>query len=153
MAEILKRKRLVDFDFTSRHLAKADFSASDLRGAKFENSIVSGSNFTEANLQRADFTNADLRDCNLDGADLSDAIFAGAKGVIPAGKDRRGHLFIGVLFNGFLQIKGGCCRWFTLSEAKIHWNERNYKSNGDIVEIKGLISQIELNAIKLGWKL
>jgi hypothetical protein len=113
-----------------------------LSGADLSGAILSVAILSEAHLRRANLSGADLSGAYLSGADLSGAILSGAdlrlaKGVVNAGEDPRGYLFLGVAPDqgGGWMVKAGC-RWFTLTKAEAHWKA---KGNQDALHRVALI--------------
>ena len=83
---------------------------------------------------------ANLRGANLSMANLAGAYLSGAN-LIDAGQDSRGYRFIGVPTNG-LHIMAGC-RWFTLDEAREHWQDNPEAGNK--------VAAIAAEADRRGW--
>ena len=75
----------------------------------------------------ADLRGANLRGADLRGADLQGAYLRDAKGYVCLGTDQRGYHFYAVQWDDGWRISAGC-RWFTLAEAKAHWEA---KGNND----------------------
>ena len=112
-------------------LSGADLRGADLRGAYLREAYLSGANLREANLRGAYLREADLR-----GTDLSEAYLSGANprgadlrgaGVIDCGQRSDGYqFFIHVTAKDQPMLLAGC-RYFTLSEARAHWDKTRPK--------------------------
>ena len=103
-------------------LSNSDLSYSSMTNANLRRANLRGANFSGANLRGADLSLANLYGANLSGVELYKVDLYGAKGIVNAGMDWRGHLFIGVQRDDGWMVKAGC-RWFTISEAKDHWKD------------------------------
>jgi len=112
-------------------LRRADLSGADLSGANLSEANLSGADLSEANLRgvdlcRANLSGADLRGAYLSGAYLSGAYLRGA-GVIDCGQRSDGYqFFIHVTAKDQPMLLAGC-RYFTLSEARAHWDKTRPK--------------------------
>ena len=113
------------------YLSGANLREADLRGAYLREAYLSGANLREANLRGAYLREADLR-----GTDLSEAYLSGANprgadlrgaGVIDCGQRSDGYqFFIHVTAKDQPMLLAGC-RYFTLSEARAHWDKTRPK--------------------------
>ena len=107
-------------------LRGADLHGADLRGADLRGADLSGADLYGADLYSANLRGADLSGADLHGADLYGADLRGAKGAICLGTDPRGYRFVGIRHDDGWRILAGC-RWFTVEEAKAHWEAKNNK--------------------------
>jgi len=126
-------------------VALAVQAGANLRGANLSMANLAGAYLSGAYLSMANLSGADLSGADLSGADLSMANLAGAylsgANLIDAGQDSRGYRFIGVPTNG-LHIMAGC-RWFTLDEAREHWQDNPEAGNK--------VAAIAAEADRRGW--
>ena len=135
---------LSDADLRGADLSRADLYGADLRGAD-----LYGANLYGANLSRADLSGADLSGANLIGANLNGANLH-SNSIIDAGKDARGYRFVAVQHDTGPMIAAGC-RWFTLDEAKVHWDAAHADDPILRSECIAKVSLIEAIAKARGW--
>ena len=115
-------------NLSGANLSVANLSVADLSVANLSGANLSWANLSGADLSGADLSGADLSGANLSGANLSGAYLyranLGDQWIIQGPTRADGYAF-------FLQqltddtepmVKAGC-RYFTLSEARTHWQE------------------------------
>lgn len=117
-------------------LHRANLSGADLQGAILENA-----NLEHASLLKANLKNANLRRASLRCADLEDA------NLIDAGQDERGYRFVAVPHDDGIRIAAGC-RWFTLQEAREHWDGNRRETHAECRARVEMLAQI---ARLRGW--
>ena len=99
----------------------ANLYGADLRGANLSGANLSGADVRDANLYGANLSGADVRDTNLYGANLYNAT-----GIIPLPvAEPRVYRWVAVAHSDGWRIAAGC-RWFTVAEARAHWNSPEY---------------------------
>ena len=105
-------------NLSGANLSVADLSGADLSGANLSVADLSGANLSGANLSGANLSRAYLSGADLSGADLGDQWFIQG----PTRAD--GYAFFLQQLTGDTEpmVKAGC-RYFTLSEARTHWQE------------------------------
>lgn len=139
----LRGADLHDTDLRGIKLKRADFRKADLCNARLCGADLDGADFREADLGHADLTNADLSN-----ADLSGTYLRGAK-LIHAGTRSDGYEFYAHMRGRRLWILAGC-RYFTLEDARKHWQEtRGGTQLGD--ESRALLDNAERLAQIRGW--
>ena len=108
-------------DINKANLEEADLRGADLRGADLGRANLGGADLRCANLEEANLRGAYLRGADLREADLRGADLRGTSGMVCLGYDPRGYRFVGVKHHdGWWHVLAGC-RWFTISEAQLHW--------------------------------
>ena len=129
----LERARLVGANLTRANLTRAN-----LWGANLTRASLEGANLAGANLRMANFLYANLWEANLEGADLlgtqlGGAYLSGARGIMSANFDVRGHTLVLWLQDGKVRVTAGC-RHFTLEQAMAHWGSKQYpvQARGDL---------------------
>jgi uncharacterized protein YjbI with pentapeptide repeats len=113
------------------YLRGAYLRGADLSGADLREADLSGADLREADLSGAYLREADLSGANLSGANLSGAYLREAdlsrSGVIDLGQRSDGYqFFIHVTAKDQPMLIAGC-RYFTLSEARAHWDKTRPK--------------------------
>jgi uncharacterized protein YjbI with pentapeptide repeats len=112
-----KWANLIGADLSGADLSGADLRRAYLRRAHLSGADLRGADLRGANLRGANLSNADLRGAHLRGADLSGA------GIIDCGQRSDGYqFFIHVTAKDQPMLIAGC-RYFTLSEARKHWDK------------------------------
>ena len=113
---------LTGADLTGAYLAGVNLARANLTGAN-----LTGANLTGAYLARANLTEANLAEANLTGADLRRADLAranpGSHKILQGPIRSDGWQFMLTNLDGEgWRIKAGC-RYFTLDEAREHWQQ------------------------------
>lgn len=115
---------------------RADLSDSDLRGSvlharNLRDSVLHGSDLRDSVLHGSDLSGSDLSDSDLRGSNLNDSVLhgsnlSGASGIVPLPVgDPRGYRPCAVLRADGWRIQGGCA-WFTVAEARAHYDPSTY---------------------------
>ena len=145
---------LSDAYLRAANLICANLICADLSGANLICADLNGAHLSDANLSRADLLYVDLSGADLSGANLIGANLNGANlhsnSIIDAGKDARGYRFVAVQHDTGPMIAAGC-RWFTLDEAKVHWDAAHADDPILRSECIAKVSLIEAIAKARGW--
>ena len=127
-------------------LSYADLSYADLSGAVLSSAKLSYANLSDANLSDAVLSSADLFGADLSSAGLSSANLYGANlygaAIIDGGQRSDGFRFVGWIKDGVLQISAGC-REFTITKAREHWANENYRDRKLSDEAMCILDHIE----------
>jgi uncharacterized protein YjbI with pentapeptide repeats len=112
----LRWAKLSGADLRWANLNEADLRGVDLRWANLRWADLRWANLNEADLSWAKLSGADLSWVNLSWVNLSGA------NLIHCGTRSDGYAFFAQIKDGKIWIKAGC-RYFTIEDAKKHWNE------------------------------
>ena len=110
-------------------------SRADLRGADMRGADMRGASLRDADMRGADMRDVDMRGASLRHAILSGANLHGAFGFFDVEPHRVAH--VGVAHADGWRVVTGCCRWFTVADARDHWRDnpdalaRDYSDAGD----------------------
>lgn len=136
---VLARENLHGVDLSGANLSEAnlresDLSLANLRGAHLYRANLyktylygadlSGADLSRAHLYAANLSDADLSETNLNGTSISGVNLSGAKGILTIGPVDSWIMYLVKHKSGHM-IKAGC-RWFTLAEARAHWNDKYF---------------------------
>jgi len=140
---------LREADLLGADLRDADLVDTNLGGANLGGANLGGANLEDAYLGGAYLAGADLGGTNLRGADLGDAYLEHAKNILSFGPCIDGWLFYAVPLKGDLMIMAGC-RWFSLEEARKHWQETRAGTDIGLQRLR-ILDFLETEAKMLGW--
>ena len=114
--------------------------------------IEPGADLREANLRGADLREADLYGADLYGADLYGADLYGAKNILSIGPSITGRMWYVVKHPETIMIKAGC-RWFSIEEAREHWNRpaNDPYWRGGGMDSSSSIRRTEINIERLAY--
>jgi hypothetical protein len=106
---------------TRGEILEAVKNCANLSGADLHNANLRGADLHNANLRGADLHNANLHNANLRGADLRGADL-GKQWIIwgPVRSDNYAFFLQRLTQDSEPMVKAGC-RYFTLPEARLHW--------------------------------
>ena len=122
----LSRANLSGADLRSADLYGADLSGANLSSANLRSADLRSANLSGADLRCADLRSANLRSANLYGADLRSANLRSAnlgdQWIIQGPVRSDGYHFMLMRLTGekVPMVRAGC-RWFSLANAKAHW--------------------------------
>jgi hypothetical protein len=89
-----------------------------------------------------------------DGVELGDWVELGDyKAIICAGRDYRGHEFIGAAINNKLHIWAGCHKEFPFKDALEHWSHNHSNELELRADILAKLEYIRLEAVRRGWEI
>jgi hypothetical protein len=154
---------LADANLADAYLADANLADANLAGANLADAYLAGANLAYANLAGAYLAGANLADANLAGANLADAYLAGANlayanlaganlagaNLVDGGQRSDGYRFVGWIKGDVLQIRAGC-RNFTITEAREHWFDEDYRDRHLGDETLCILDHIERVAVIRG---
>ena len=138
----LHRADLYGSDLRSSDLRDADLRSADVRDANLYGADMRSSDLRGADLYGADLYNADLRGADVRGANLRDADLYGANLYNATGilalpvAEPRAYRWAAVAHSDGWRITAGC-RWFTLDEARAHWQCPSYIGPQSVRETVG----------------
>ena len=119
------------------NLRGASLSGADLRGANLSGADLRGADLRGADLYNADLSGADLRGAGLSGADLYGADLYNATGILTLPvAEPRAYRWVAVAHSDGWRIAAGC-RWFTVAEARAHWQCPSYSGPQSVRETVG----------------
>ena len=126
-----------------------------LRNANLSHANLSHADLSHADLRWADLRNADLRNANLRNADICHANLGGADlegaGLVVAGLDERGYLFYATGDSESFEIRAGCRKFDSVSEARDHWQSRHLDNPFLHVQCLILVDTLERLIALKGW--